>query len=43
MAMEAGRVDAVILGNLLARLAGREPMIDLRPLNMLAGAARSGH
>ena len=29
--------------NLLARLAGREPMIDLRPLKMLAGAARSGH
>jgi hypothetical protein len=26
------------LGNLLAGLAGREPLINLRPLEMLAGA-----
>lgn len=43
MPVQARRIDAVVLRNLIAWLAGREPPIDLGASDMLTGAAFSGH
>jgi hypothetical protein len=41
--MQARGVQIIVGGDLVTRLACRQPAVDLGPLDMLAGAAFSGH
>jgi hypothetical protein len=43
MAVQTRRVQVIIAGNLIARLARGKPPVNFSPLDMLAGTAFSGH
>ena len=43
MPVQAGGIKTIIRRQLIARLAGRQPSVDLSALDMLTCAALSGH
>ena len=43
MAVQAGRIQIIVMRDLIARLSGRQAPVDLSPFHVLAGTAFSCH